>query len=140
MPHIDSIALELIFSEKSNISRCGAKHFVNQLVNSQPNVLEQMKVLLQFLRGIPSKMISITVPYFVDAIYDFCPIITDFKLISQILTIENCIEDIDRYNLMTLLMYVTKWSITGTKPEHETAILGDQNDVSLYFVVKYVFL
>lgn len=134
MPHIDSIALELIFSEKYIIARCGAKHFVDHIVNSQPNALEQMKVLLQFLRGISSKMISITVPYFVDAIYDFCPIIIDFKLISQILTVENFIDNIDKYNLMTLLMYVTKWSITGTKPEHKTAILGDQNDVSLYLL------
>lgn len=136
MSHVESIALELIFSEKYNIARCGAKHFVNHIVNSQPDALEQMKVLLQFLRGIPSYMTSIATSFFVDAIYDFCPIITDFKLISQILTIENFIEDIDKYNLMTLLMYVTKWSITGTKPEHKTAILGDQNDVSFYLVVN----
>lgn len=130
MSNIESIALELIFSENSNIVQCASKHFVNHIVNTQPDASEQMKVILIILRGIPSHMTSIVASFFVNAIYDLCPILTDFKLISKILTTEHFIEDIDKYNLMTLLMYVVKWSITGTKPEHKTAILGDQNDVS----------
>lgn len=133
MSHIQSIAYELILSEKSNIARHAAKYFVDKIVNSQTNEPEQIKILLIFLRGISPHMTSIATSFFVDAIYDLCPILTDFKLISQILTLENYIEDIDKYNLMALLMYVIKWLITGIRPEPKTAIMGDQNDVSFDF-------
>lgn len=130
MSNVESIALELIFSEKCNVAQFAAKHFVSQIVNTQSNKSEQLKVLLIILRGIPKQIISIATPFFVDAVLDLCPVLTDFKLISQILTSDNLIEDGDKYNLMSVLMYVVKWIITGIRPEQKIAIMGDQNDVS----------
>lgn len=113
------------------------------MVNSQPNESKQLKVILMILNGIQPQMITIATSFFVDAIYDLCPVITDFKLISQILNLENYIEDKDKCNLMILLMYVVKWVITGIKPEHKIANTGDKNDVSLnitylIFVLLYI--
>lgn len=130
MSNVESIAIELILSEKSNISQVAAKIFINQIVNSQQDVSEQLKIILSILCSIPSDMISIAASFYVEAIYDLCPILTDFKLISQLLTVENYIEDNDKCNLMILLMYVVKWLITGVKPEHRIAYIGDRNDVS----------
>ncbi|XP_050058671.1 uncharacterized protein LOC114121425 isoform X2 [Aphis gossypii] len=110
MNKVESIALELIFSEKSKIARVAAKHFMNQMVNSQPNI----------------KLIASS--FFVDAIYDLCPVLTDFKLISQLLSLDN-LEDTEKHNLLILLMYVVKWLITGVKPEQKIAFMGDQNDI-----------
>lgn len=143
MSNVESIALELIFSEKSNIAQVAAKHFVDQMVNSRPNGLEQLKVILLVLNGIQPQMITIVTSFFVDAIFDLCPVLTDFELISQVLTLENYIEDKDKRNLMILLMYVVKWLITGIKPEQKIANMGDQNDVSLnvtYFIVYLLYL
>lgn len=132
MNNVESIALELVFSEKSKIARIAAKHFVNQMVNSQPNAFEQLKVLIVILEGVPLQIRSIAASFFVDAIYDLCPLITDFKLISQFLTSDN-LDDAEKYNFMTLFMYVVKWLITGVKPEHQIAFMGDRNDVSTIF-------
>lgn len=129
MNKVESIALELVFSEKSKIARVAAKHFMNQMVNSQPNVLQQLKVLIFILEGVPLQIKLIASSYFVDAIYDLCPVLTDFKLISQLLTLDN-LEDTEKHNLLILLMYVVKWLITGVKPEQKIAFMGDQNDVS----------
>lgn len=122
--------MELIFSEKSYVAHFAAKHFVSQIVNTQANESEQLKVLLLIVRGIPKKIISIAIPFFVDAVLDLCPVLTNFKLISQVLTLEHFIEDGDKYNLISVLMYVVKWIITGIRPEQKIAIMGDQNDVS----------
>ncbi|CAH1738223.1 unnamed protein product [Aphis gossypii] len=129
MNKVESIALELIFSEKSKIARVAAKHFMNQMVNSQPNVLEQLKVLIVILEGVPLQIKLIASSFFVDAIYDLCPVLTDFKLISQLLSLDN-LEDTEKHNLLILLMYVVKWLITGVKPEQKIAFMGDQNDTS----------
>ncbi|XP_025207484.1 uncharacterized protein LOC112603211 [Melanaphis sacchari] len=128
MNKVESIALELIFSEKSKIARVAAKHFMNQMVNSQPNVFEQLKVLIVILEGVPSQIKLIATSFFVNAIYDLCPILTDFKLISQLLTLNN-LEDTKKHNFLILFMYVVKWLITGVKPEHKIAFTGDQNDI-----------
>jgi len=130
MSNVESVALELIFSEKSNIGQVAANIFINQVVNSQQDVSEQLKIILSILHGIPLHMRSIAASFYVESIYNLCPILTDFKLISQLLTVENYIEDKDKCNLMILLMYVVKWLITGVKPEHKIANIGDQNDVS----------
>eukprot|EP00102_Acyrthosiphon_pisum_P018644 XP_016655854.1 PREDICTED: uncharacterized protein LOC107882255 [Acyrthosiphon pisum] len=102
MNKVESIALELVFSEKTKVSRVAAKHFVNQIVNSQPNAFQQLKVLILILE--------------------------DFKCISQFLTSDN-LEDTEKHNFMTLFMYVVKWLITGVKPEQKIALMGDQNDI-----------
>ncbi|XP_060849678.1 uncharacterized protein LOC132928802 [Rhopalosiphum padi] len=128
MNKVDSIALELIFSEKSKIARIAAKHFMKQMVNSQPNVFDQLKVLLVILEGIPLPIKVIATSFFVDAIYDLCPVLTDFKLISQLLTF-NDLEDTEKHNFLILFMYVVKWLITGVKPEQKIAFMGDQNDI-----------
>jgi len=133
MSNIESIALELMFSERSNIARLAAKHFVDQLVDVQLNESDKIKVILIILRGIPSHIISIATPFFVDAIYDLCPVLTNFKLISQILNSDNYIEEEDKCNLMIVLMYVTKLSVTGIRPEHKISNIGDQNDVSFNY-------
>jgi len=129
MNKVESIALELIFSEKSKIARVAAKHFMNQMVNSQPNLLEQLKVLIVILEGVPLQIKLIASSFFVDAIYDLCPVLTDFKLISQLLSLNN-LEDTEKHNFLILLMYVVKWLITGVKSEQKIAFMGDQNDVS----------
>jgi len=134
LSNVESIALELIFSEKSNVAQVAAKHFINQIANLQPDVSEQLKIILSILCGIPPHMISIATSFFVEAIYNLCPILVDFKLISQLLTLQNYIEDKDKGNLMVLLMYVIKWLITGVKPEHKIANTGDQNDVSINII------
>jgi len=134
MSSVESIALELIFSEKPNVAQVAAKNFMNQIVNSQQDVSEQLKIILSILRGIPSHMTSIAASFYVEAIFNLCPILTDFKLISQLLTVENYIENKDKCNLMILMMYVVKWLITGIKPEHKIANIGDQNDVSFNFI------
>lgn len=138
MENIEPIALELIFSEKSNIAQLAAKHFVNEIVISNSVLSEQMKVLLKLLQGIPPYMKSIASSFYVDAIYDLCPLLTNFKLISQMLAVENYIEETDKYNLMTLLMYIVKWLMTGIKPEHKTTNLGDTNDVSFNTLICYI--
>jgi len=129
MNKVESIALELVFSEKTKVSRVAAKHFVNQMVNFQPNAFEQLKVLIAILEGVPLQIRLIAASFFVDAIYDLCPLLTDFKFISQLLTFDN-LEDTEKHNFMTLFMYVIKWLITGVKPEQKIAFMGDQNDVS----------
>uniref|UniRef100_A0A2S2Q4J1 SCD domain-containing protein n=1 Tax=Sipha flava TaxID=143950 RepID=A0A2S2Q4J1_9HEMI len=126
---IESIAFELIFSENSSIARFTAKYFMDAMVNSQTDKFEQLKVVLLILRGIPSEMTTVAISFFTNAIYDFCPLLTDFKLISQVLSLENSIEDRDKHNLMHVLMYVVKWLVTGIEPEHKIAIMGDQNDI-----------
>lgn len=136
MSFIESISLELIFSEKTNVAKFAAKKFVNQLVNSQPNASEQMKVILIILRGIPQHMISIVASFYVDAIYDICPVLTDFELISQILTLDNFIKEKDKLNLMILLMYVVQWLVTGIKPDHKVTNMRDQNDVSFNLIIN----
>ncbi|KAF0764329.1 Uncharacterized protein FWK35_00018485 [Aphis craccivora] len=128
MNKVESIALELIFSEKSKIAQVAAKHFMNQMVNSQPNVHEQLKVLIVILEGVPLQIKLIASSFFVDVIYDLCPLLTDFKLISQLLSLDN-LEDTKKHNLLILLMYVVKWLITGVKPEQKIAFMGDQNDI-----------
>jgi len=132
MNKVESIALELVFSEKPKIARVAAKHFVNQMINSQPSAFERLKVLVVILEGVPLQIRLIAASFFVDAIYDLCPLLTDFKLISQFLTSDN-LEDIEKHNFMTLFMYVVKWLITGVKPEQKIAFMGDRNDVSTIF-------
>jgi len=136
MNKVESIALELVFSEKTKVSRVAAKYFVNQMVNSQPNAFEQLKVLIVILEGVPLQIRLIAASFFVDAIYDLCPLLTDFNCISQLLTLDN-LEDTEKHNFMTLFMYVVKWLITGVKPEQKIAFMGDQNDVS---TVVYLIL
>lgn len=131
MTFIESISLELIFSEKPNVAKFAAINFVNQMVNSQQDASEQLKVILIILRGIPQHMISIVASFYVEAIYDLCPVLTDFKLISLVLTLESFIEERDKCNLMILLMYVVQWLITGIKPDPKNTNMGDQNDVIL---------
>lgn len=138
MNKIESIALELMFSEKNKVSRVAAKYFVNRMVNSQPNAFEQLKVLIVILEGVPLQIRLIAASFFVDAIYDLCPLLTDFKLISHILTLNN-LEDTEKHNFMTLSMYVVKWLITGIKPEQKIAFIGDQNDVSTVCLILNVY-
>lgn len=133
MSSVDSIALELMFSDNSKVASVAAEYFVNQIVNSQQDVSDQLKVILSILSGIPSYMTSIATSFFVEAIYNLCPLLTDFKLISQLLTLENYIKDKDKHNLMVLLMYIIKWLITGISPKHRSANIGDQNNVSSNF-------
>lgn len=128
--NIKSITLELMFSENFNVAQFAAKNFVEQMVDLQPNESEKIKLILIILRGIPEQLMTVSISFFVNVIYDLCPVLTNFKLISQILNLENYIEDIDKCNLMLLLMYVVQWSITGVRPTHETTILGNQNYVS----------
>lgn len=131
MSKIELIVLELIFSENSNVARTAGKYFVDRMVNPNINKSDQLKIILTLLRGVPLQIpTSITTPLFVDSIYFLCPVLTDFKLISQVLSAENFIEEQDKYKLMNLLMYVIKWSITGIKPDCKSANVGDQNDVS----------
>lgn len=130
MNKVESIALELIFSEKSKVAQVAANHFVKQMVNCQPNVAQQLKVLFAILEGVPTQIRLIATSFFVNAIYNLCPVLTDFKLISQLLTSDN-LEDTEKHNLIPLLMYVVKWLITGVKPEQNIAFMGDQNDVSI---------
>jgi hypothetical protein len=137
---IESIAFELIFSENSSIARFTAKYFMDAMVNSQTDKFEQLKVVLLILRGIPSEMTTVAISFFTNAIYDFCPLLTDFKLISQVLSLENSIEDRDKHNLMHVLMYVVKWLVTGIEPEHKIAIMGDQNDVRLNRKTKVIYI
>lgn len=118
-----------MFSENFNVAQIAAKHFVEQMVDLQPNESEKIKLILIILRGIPEQLMTVSISFFVNVIYDLCPVITNFKLISQILNLDNYIEDIDKCNLMILLMYVVQWSVTGVRPTHKT-ILGNQNDVS----------
>lgn len=99
------------------------------MVNSQPDKTEQIKIILCLLRGIPSQMTTVAIAFFANAIYDFCPLLTDFKLISQVLSLENCIKDNDKYNLIHLLTHIVQQLITGMKPEPELANIGDKNDV-----------
>lgn len=129
--HIESITLELMFSEKSNIAQFAAKYFMNKMIYPEKNLLEQLKVILMVVRGIPLYMRSIAFSLFIDATFDLCPLLTDFKLISQILTLNNYIDDVDKCNLMILLMYAIKQQITDIRSEYKTAFIGDQNDVSL---------
>lgn len=131
MSDIESISLELIFSEKSNIAKYAATNFVNQMVNSQQNASEQLKVILIILRGIPQHMITIATPFYVNAIYDLCPVLTDFQLISLVLTSDNFIDEKDKFNLMILLMYVVQWLITGIKPDQTITNIEERNDVIL---------
>lgn len=119
-----------MFSENFNVAQFAAKHFVEQMVNLQPNESEKIKLILLILRGIPEQLMTVSISVFVNVIYDLCPVLTNFKLISQILNLDNYIEDIDKCNLMILLMYVVRWSVTGVRPANETTILGNQNDVS----------
>lgn len=132
MKHVESIALELMFSEKFNVAHFAAKYFVNKLVYPEDNLFEQLKVILIVLRGILPYMRSIAFSFFVDAIFDLCPILSDSKLISQILTLNNFVDDVDKYNLMTLFMYAIKQQITGTRLDHKIICMGDQHDVSLF--------
>lgn len=132
MKHIESIALELMFSEKSNVAHFAAKYFVNKMVYPEDNLFEQLKVILIVVRGILPHMKSIAYSFFVDAVFDLCPILSDSKLISQILTLNNFIDDVDKYNLMTLLMYAIKQQITGTRPEYKIISMVDQHNVSLF--------
>lgn len=112
---------------------------MDTMVNSQTDKFEQIKIILFILRGIPSQMTTVAISFFTNAIYDFCPLLSDFKLISQVLSLENVIEDRDKHNLMYLLMYVVKWLVTGIEPEHKIAIMGDQNDVRFNRKTELIF-
>lgn len=139
MSKIEPIAIELIFSEKSRVAQFAAKYFVDTMVNSQSNKFEQIKVILLILRGIPSQMTTFAISFYANAIYDLCPQLIDFKLISQVLSLDNFIEDRDKYNLMHLLTHVVKYIITGIGPEHKLANMGDQNDVRFSMKFKLIF-
>lgn len=138
--NIEPIALELMFSENYKVSKLAAQYFVDHIINTQPNEFEQIKVILLILGGIPSQLITTALSYFVEAIYELFPLLGDFNIISQVLNLENFIEDKDKCNLMILMMYVVKWSVTGIKPEHKFAISGDQDDVSLIKYSCYYFI
>lgn len=130
MSNIESIALELIFSENSNTAKFAAKHFMDKIVNLQPSASEKLKAILIIFSGVPEQLQSVGAPFFVDAIYDLCPMLIDFEFISGILT-ENNIENKNKLILMRLLMYVVQRSITGIKPERKFGNVEYKNDVSL---------
>jgi len=129
MSKIGSIALELMFSEKPNVAKFAAKHFVEEMVNVLPHESEKIKTILVVLQSIPSQLVSIATSFFVDALYEFCPVLVNFELISRMLNSENLIEK-DKCNLMLLLMYVVQRYFTGINSKHEVANIRDLNDVS----------
>lgn len=119
-----------MFSEKPNIAKFAAKHFVEGMVNVLPHESEKIKTILEVLQSIPSQLVSIATSFFVDAVYEFCPVLANFELISRMLNSENLVNK-DKCNLMLLLMYVVQRSVTGINSKHEVANVGDLNDVSL---------
>ncbi|XP_050434263.1 uncharacterized protein LOC126841710 isoform X1 [Adelges cooleyi] len=127
---IESIALELIFSENSNIACYAGQHFFEHFVNTEPNRKDRLKFLVTFLSGVPQHLSAIAKIFFSDAIYEICPDLKDYKLIAKVLSTENFLDQNEKCILATLLMYIVKREITGVGSELKTANMGFVMDIS----------
>ncbi|XP_050529605.1 uncharacterized protein LOC126899101 isoform X2 [Daktulosphaira vitifoliae] len=126
---LESIALELIFSENVNIARHAAQHFVINYVNKQTNSIDRLKFISVFLSGIPENVPPIVIAYFANAIFEFCAELQNFQLFAEILDNENHLNENEKCIMTTLFVYIVRKLITGNDPEQNSCYIGYTKDV-----------